>query len=129
MTYTTAQMITSLPIRPEAASGSKPVSERNDIGVMIRAGSRLWVMRASDLVHHPRGLTYFHIFGDWEHSHPVYGTEHAEFGSVWRYQSTAENYINRNGIVADLFWTEIKPTGKITSDGRKHLVPVTQNAR
>ena len=95
---------------------------KRPIGVMIRAGSRLWVVRASDLVFHPPGLTYFRIFGDWAHSHPVYGTLTPRYGSVWRYQSTAENYINRNGIVADLFYTEIKPTGQITSDGRKHLV-------
>tara|TARA_Y100001949_G_scaffold125731_1_gene107404 strand:- start:1228 stop:1536 length:309 start_codon:yes stop_codon:yes gene_type:complete len=97
------------------------------IGCLIRLRETgFWVVRASDLVNIPRGHQYWRVepVGPVWTSHPVYGTLILSFASVWRFQKPADNFILRNGLIADLFWTEIEPTGKVTSDGRKHLIAV-----
>ena len=88
-----------------------------------------WVVRASDLVWVPLGVTYWKVIRAWggqgEHAHPVYAVaeSNVRYASVWQYRATAENFIARNGVYADLFYTEVKGTGYTTSDGRRHLVP------
>ena len=87
----------------------------------------MWVVRSSDLVRVPLSVKYWKIDPAWgEQSHPVYGVAgfDIQYASVWQYQPTAENFIARNGLHAELFWSPVKPTGNITSDGRRHLVPV-----
>ena len=94
----------------------------NAIGVMIRC-SGCWVVRSSDLVFVPSGAAYFRIQALWgTASHPVYGIDDVRYASVWRHRKTAENFIEHNGLLADIFLSECKPTGAITSDGRQHLV-------
>ena len=88
-----------------------------------------WVVRASDLVWVPLGVTYWKVIRAWggqgEHAHPVYAVaeSNVRYASVWQYGATAENFIARNGVYADLFYTEVKATGDMTSDGRRPLVP------
>ena len=91
-------------------------------GCTIRC-SNLWVVRSSDLVFVPFGVTYYRVHALWgAATHPVYGTENPLYASVWRYRKTAENFIEHNGLIADIFYSGIKPTGEVTSDDRQRLV-------
>ena len=87
----------------------------------------MWVVRSSDLVRVPLSVRYWQVHPAWGgQSHPVYGVKSSDvqYASVWQHEATAQTFIARNGLYAELFWSPVELTGNVTSDGRRHLVPV-----